>query len=92
MLRQSRVGIPPQRDQCSLQALEDFHESYQLFGFTAVGNSQHLIACNDHADITVNGLRWMQEDGRGLGARQSCSVFRQTMPDLPIPVTTTRPR
>ena len=46
----------------------------------------------DHAQVAVHRFRRMDEVGRRAGARQRRAIFRQTMPDLPMPVRMTRPR
>ena len=62
-------------------------------GLAGVRQGEHRVVARDHAEVAVARLRRVQEEGRACrcwrASRRSC---RAMWPDLPMPVTTTRPR
>jgi hypothetical protein len=52
---------------------------------------QHVVA-GDHAEVAMHGLGRMHEVGRRAGAGQVAAILRAMCPDLPMPLTMTRPR
>ena len=80
-----------QRDQRQPQPLDGLQQRSDLFGFAAVGNGQH-----DIAGIIIPRSPCSASAGckktEGVPVEENvAAIFRPINPDLPMPVTTTRP-
>ena len=68
--RQRRFQIAGQRHQRQRQPLDRRHQRHDFLGVSAVGNRQHRVARQHHAQIAVQRLRRMQEHRRRARRRK----------------------
>ena len=59
--RQRRLWIAGDGDDLRADSLDARQEPQQLLGLAGVGDGEHDIAANDHAEVAVNGLGGMQK-------------------------------
>ncbi len=88
-----RVAVAGQGDQRHAEALQERAAGAPAPAVSPEFDSASTTSARgDHAEVAVAGLGGVQEERRACrcwrGSRRSC---RPTCPDLPMPVTTTRP-
>jgi hypothetical protein len=89
---QRRLRIAGHADQLGALALDDRHDGQQLGTLARIGKRNQHIVAGDHPEVAMAGLGRMNEIGGGAGAGQRRSDLAPTWPDLPMPLTITRPR
>ncbi len=91
-LTQRRGRGAGQGDEPGADAADGFEQPNQFFGLAAVGERHDDVTGLDDPEVAVHGLGRVQEHGGRARAREaSPTVLRAMMPDLPMPVTMTRP-
>ncbi len=66
------VGLAGQDDERDLQALDELQEPDELQRLAAVGQGDHHVAVRQHAQVAVDRLSRVQEQGRRAGAGERC--------------------
>jgi hypothetical protein len=65
MAGQAAVWLPCHANQHGTQTLDKRQYRVELITLAAVADRQHHIVGRDHPQVTVTGLCWVNEEGRG---------------------------
>ena len=90
--RQRRTRLGGEASPRIPSRLIGFQQLHQFPGFAARRNRQNHVTRHQHPQIAVQRLAGMQKNRwRARAGESVAEIFRPINPDLPMPVTTTRP-
>ena len=90
-LRERAVGVGGHGDQADAEAARIVDQVLQLGGLARPGQRQDHVVVRDHAEIAVARFARMHEEGGVPVEAKVAAILRPTWPDLPMPVTISRP-
>lgn len=84
--------LPPRHgDQAGAERFQRGQDGVQLRRFTGIGDGNDDVVFAEAPQISVGSFHGMEKEGRRTGRGKGGGSLRPTKPDLPMPVTTTRP-